>query len=56
MPSEIVDYAVFLADLEAKRTAIENAISAVRQLLIWALNGASACRPLSLRRRIKQTE
>jgi len=56
MPSETVDYAVFLADLGAKRTAIENAISAVRQLLIWALNGASARRPLPLRRRIKQTE
>jgi hypothetical protein len=46
MASEGMDYAAFLADLEAKKVAIDNAINAVRQLLnLGAQEGVGAPTP-----------
>jgi hypothetical protein len=43
MPSEGIDYTVVLANLEAKRTAIDSAIGAVRQILnLGAEQGVAA--------------
>jgi len=49
MAMETVDYAAFLADLEAKRAALDNAIAAVRQLLNLGTEQGSAAPGLQKR-------